>query len=128
MLRDAGPAHEEIDAGTDVVSFSAVQSSTGDLADLDAIVAAAEQHGAMTVLDATQACGWLPVDASRFDVVVCAAYKWLCSPRGTAFMTVRPEVAERLIPHGAGGTRAPTRTRPTTGRLCGWPGTRGAST
>jgi selenocysteine lyase/cysteine desulfurase len=94
--------HEEIGAGTDVVSFSAVQSSTGELADLDAIVAAAEQHGAMTVLDATQACGWLPVDATRFDVLVCAAYKWLCSPRGTAFMTVRPDVAERLIPHGAG--------------------------
>ena len=56
----------------------------------------------MTVLDATQACGWLPVDGGRFDVVVCAAYKWLLSPRGTAFMTVRPEVAERLMPHGAG--------------------------
>ena len=55
------------------------------------------------MLDATQACGWL-LDATRFDVLVCAAYKWLCSPRGTAFMTVRPEVAERLVPHGAGGT------------------------
>ena len=91
-----------VDARTDVVAFSAVQSSDGRLADLDAITAAAEEHGALTVVDATQACGWLPLDASRFDVVVCSAYKWLLSPRGSAFMTVRPEVAERITPHGAG--------------------------
>ena len=59
-------------------------------------------HGARVVVDATQACGWLPVDASRIDVLACSAYKWLCSPRGTAFMTVRPELAERLTPHAAG--------------------------
>jgi selenocysteine lyase/cysteine desulfurase len=93
---------EAVDGGTDAVAFSAVQSSDGRLADLDAITAAATEHGALTVVDATQACGWLPLDASRFDVVVCAAYKWLLSPRGSAFMTVRPELAERLTPHGAG--------------------------
>ena len=82
---------EALDAGTDAVAFSAVQSSDGRLADLDAIAAAAAEHGALTVVDATQACGWLPLDATRFDVVVCSAYKWLLSPRGSAFMTVRPE-------------------------------------
>ena len=79
-----------------------MQSSDGAVADLDAIAAAAAQHGALTVVDATQACGWLPLDASRFDVLVCSAYKWLLSPRGSAFMTLRPELAERLTPHGAG--------------------------
>jgi selenocysteine lyase/cysteine desulfurase len=93
---------EEVDAGTDAVAFSAVQSSDGQLADIDAIAAAAADHGALTVVDATQACGWLPVDASSVDVLVCSAYKWLLSPRGSAFMTLRPEVAERLTPHGAG--------------------------
>jgi selenocysteine lyase/cysteine desulfurase len=93
---------EAVDARTDAVAFSAVQSSDGRLADLDAITAAAADHGALTVVDATQACGCLPLDASRFDVVVCSAYKWLLSPRGSAFMTVRPEVAQRLTPHGAG--------------------------
>jgi selenocysteine lyase/cysteine desulfurase len=93
---------EAIDGRTDVVAFSAVQSADGKLADLDAVVAATTDHEALTVVDATQACGWLPLDARRFDVVVCAAYKWLLSPRGSAFMTVRPEAAERLTPHGAG--------------------------
>jgi selenocysteine lyase/cysteine desulfurase len=93
---------EALDARTDAVAFSAVQSADGELADLAGIAAAAAHHGALTMVDATQACGWLPLDAARFDVVVCAAYKWLLSPRGSSFMTIRPEHAERLTPHGAG--------------------------
>jgi selenocysteine lyase/cysteine desulfurase len=93
---------EAIDARTDVVAFSAVQMSTGEVADLEAIAAAAEHHGALTLLDATQACGWLPIDATRFDAVVCSAYKWLLSPRGTSFMTVGDAWLERIVPNSAG--------------------------
>ncbi len=93
---------EAIDARTDVVAFSAVQMSTGEVAELDAIAAAAAHHGALTVLDATQACGWLPVDATRFDAVVASAYKWLMAPRGTAFMAVGDAWLERIVPHSAG--------------------------
>jgi selenocysteine lyase/cysteine desulfurase len=83
---------------TALVAVSAVQSADGRVADLDAIAAA----GVPTLIDATQACGWLPFDAGRFDYVVCATYKWLLAPRGCAFMTVRPDAAERLTPHLAG--------------------------
>jgi selenocysteine lyase/cysteine desulfurase len=93
---------DAIDGRTDVVAASAVQMATGAVADLDAIAGAAAAHGAMTVIDATQALGWLPLDASRFDVVVCHAYKWLMSPRGTAFMTVRPERLDAIVPVAAG--------------------------
>ena len=86
----------------DVVAFSAVQMATGEVADLDAIAAAASEHGALTVVDATQAAGWLPLDASRFDVVVAHAYKWLMSPRGTAFMTIRDDRLTSVVPHAAG--------------------------
>src|SRR3954466_14967834 len=89
---------ESIDASTDVVAFSAVQMATGEVADLAAIAAGADAHGVLTVVDATQACGWLPVDASRFDVVVAHAYKWLVSPRGTAFIAVRPDHLDRTPP------------------------------
>jgi selenocysteine lyase/cysteine desulfurase len=53
-------------------------------------------------LDATQACGWLDVDARRFAYVAAAAYKWLLSPRGAALCTFAPERREALVPHGAG--------------------------
>lgn len=84
-----------IDAGTDVVAFSAVQSSDGEVADLEAIAAAARAHGALTAVDATQAIGWLPVDAALFDAVVCSGYKWLLSPRGTAYLALSEELVER---------------------------------
>jgi selenocysteine lyase/cysteine desulfurase len=93
---------EAIDGDTDVVAFSAVQMSTGEVADLDAIAAAARHHGARTVVDATQACGWMPIDATRFGAVVAAGYKWLTLPRGTAFMAVGDEWQESIVPHSAG--------------------------
>ena len=93
---------DSVDDRTDVVAVSLVQSSTGEVADLDAVAAAAARHDARLVVDATQACGWLPVDASGIDVLACSAYKWLCSPRGTAFMSVRPELHDRLTPIAAG--------------------------
>jgi selenocysteine lyase/cysteine desulfurase len=92
---------EAIDSRVDVVAFSAVQMSSGEVADLDAIAEAAQAHDVITLVDATQACGWLPLDASRFDVVVCAAYKWLMSPRGTAFMALRRERLAETIPWAA---------------------------
>lgn len=74
-----------IDDDVDVVAFSVVQSSNGVVADATTIAGAARAAGALAVVDATQACGWLPVDASAFDALVCSGYKWLLSPRGTAY-------------------------------------------
>ncbi|HEY5878406.1 MAG TPA: aminotransferase class V-fold PLP-dependent enzyme, partial [Nakamurella sp.] len=74
---------DAITAEVDVVAWSAVQSATGEVADSAAIGRAARAVGALSVVDATQAIGWLPMDADSVDLLVCHAYKWLCSPRGT---------------------------------------------
>lgn len=91
-----------IDRGTGAVAFSAVQMSTGEVADVDGILSAAARVGAITLCDATQAVGWLPLDAARFDALVCAAYKWLMAPRGSAFLTVSERLLEATTPHSAG--------------------------
>ena len=91
-----------INRGTDLVAFSAVQSLNGRVADLTAIKDAASANDTFTLVDATQAIGWLPLDATDYDFVVTGAYKWLLSPRGTAFMSVRPELLERVLPLYAG--------------------------
>jgi selenocysteine lyase/cysteine desulfurase len=92
----------EVRPSTALVAFSLVQSATGEVADAAAIVAAAKTHGARTLCDATQAVGWLPVDASRFDALVCHAYKWLCAPRGVSFLTVSEDFARDIPPLFAG--------------------------
>jgi selenocysteine lyase/cysteine desulfurase len=93
---------DRIEAGTDLVAFSLVQSSDGTVADYSAITRAAREYAALVVVDATQACGWLPFDASQADAVVVHAYKWLMSPRGSAFAYLSPRLQERLTPHAAG--------------------------
>jgi len=86
---------------TTLVAVSAVQSADGRIIDVDALVAAAAEHGTQVLLDTTQSCGWLPLDCSLVDYAVCGAYKWLLAPRGTAFLSVRPDRVEAVIPHAA---------------------------
>ncbi|MCU1524069.1 MAG: aminotransferase [Microbacteriaceae bacterium] len=85
-----------------LVVFSHVQSATGVVADVAAIAEAARVHEAYTFCDTTQSAGVHPVDASLFDLTVCHAYKWLCAPRGVAFMTVSERFDRELTPIQAG--------------------------
>jgi selenocysteine lyase/cysteine desulfurase len=91
-----------IDRRTSVVAFSAVQSSTGEVAAYDEIVAAARAVGALVVVDATQAVSWLDRDWSAADVVAAGAYKWLMAPRGVAYCYFAPSVQDRFRPLQAG--------------------------
>jgi selenocysteine lyase/cysteine desulfurase len=93
---------DAIDERTSVVAFSMVQSATGEVAAFDDLVGAAREVGAMVVVDATQAVGWLPAEYARADVVAVAAYKWLMAPRGVAFGYLSPAVRDRFTPLQAG--------------------------
>lgn len=93
---------EEISPSTYLVAVSAVQSADGRVADLDGLAEACAATGTRALVDLTQAAGWLPVDAGRFDWTVTAAYKWLLAPRGSAFLTVRPDRLAETTPHQAG--------------------------
>lgn len=92
----------EVGDGVDLVAVSAVQSSDGAMLDLDHLHHVAERTDTRTYVDVTQAAGWLPLAASRFDVTACHAYKWLCAPRGAGFMTVGPGAEDWLRPLAAG--------------------------
>jgi selenocysteine lyase/cysteine desulfurase len=93
---------ESLTDETWLVSFSLAQSANGRIADVAAIVEAAAAHDVLTFCDSTQAAGVHPWDASLFDVTACHAYKWLCSPRGVAFMTVNERAGALLTPIHAG--------------------------
>lgn len=93
---------ESVSDRTWLVAFSFAQSATGQIADIESIVTAAPQHDAYTVCDLTQAAGVYPVDAGKFDATVCHAYKWLCSPRGVAFMTINERFTKVVAPVQAG--------------------------
>lgn len=108
---------ESVRPGTALVAVSAAQSADGRVADLPAIRAAAHEHGARTYVDASQAVGWLDLDAGAYDYVAAVGFKWLFCPRGVAFL-VTPADLGGLNPVFAGwvageapGTVATARSR-----------------
>ncbi|MFJ4512421.1 aminotransferase class V-fold PLP-dependent enzyme [Streptomyces sp. NPDC088816] len=92
---------EAVRPGTALVAVSAAQSADGRVADLPAIRAAAREHGARVYVDASQAAGWLDLDADAYDYVSTVAFKWLLCPRGVAFLVV-PDDLGGLNPLFAG--------------------------
>jgi selenocysteine lyase/cysteine desulfurase len=106
---------DSIRADIDVVALAPVQSATGEIADLRSIADRAREVGAVVVADATHAASWIELDDDLIDIGVAAAYKWLCSPRGTAFQWFaddladrHPQFTERLLPLAAGWFAGPT--------------------
>jgi selenocysteine lyase/cysteine desulfurase len=93
---------DAVGPGTDAVAVSVVQSASGEVVDLRAVVAAARAVDALVVVDATQACGWLPLGAGDVDAFICAGYKWLLAPRGTAYLYVGERLEDFLRPLHAG--------------------------
>jgi selenocysteine lyase/cysteine desulfurase len=76
---------------------------TGRVADVAAILEAAETHGSRVLVDATQAIPFVRLDGliDRIDYLVCSGYKHLLSPRGTAYLYVRRERWDDLEPRNA---------------------------
>jgi selenocysteine lyase/cysteine desulfurase len=97
-----GALAESVTEDTWLVVFSLVQSATGEVSDGAAIAEAAARVGAYTMCDFTQAAGVMPVDASPYDITVCHTYKWLCAPRGVAFMTLSDRFEPLMTPLQAG--------------------------
>ncbi|MCP2094052.1 MULTISPECIES: aminotransferase class V-fold PLP-dependent enzyme [Actinosynnema] len=81
-------------ADHDLVAVSVAQSADGRLADLAALRAT----GVPVLLDATQAAGWLPLELDWADWVVGTGYKWLLSPRGTAWLACSEAALARTAP------------------------------
>lgn len=91
---------QHIDDNTAVVAISHVEFGTGQRYDLEKLAKVAHAVGASLVVDATQSAGMLPIDAktSNVDVLIAAAYKWLCGPFGVAVMYVVPHLYKILDP------------------------------
>ena len=87
--------------GIDLVAVSAVQSSTGVVLDLPAVIAASKEIGALLVIDGSQAVGWLPLTVDGIDALVVHTYKWLMSPRGATLGYLSPRLQELCRPSAA---------------------------
>ncbi|HEY6033589.1 MAG TPA: aminotransferase class V-fold PLP-dependent enzyme [Kofleriaceae bacterium] len=90
-----------IDRRTAIVAVPLVAYANGALLDVERVIAAAHDAGAIVVLDAYQAAGIVPIDVRALDVdaLVSGTNKWLSSAgMGLAFLYVRRSLANRLAP------------------------------
>jgi aspartate aminotransferase-like enzyme len=82
--------------GVGVVYLVHSETSTGVVADVQALAAAAKEAGALVVVDAVSSLGAVPLetDAWGIDVVVSGSQKALMCPPGLAFASVSPAALE----------------------------------
>jgi aspartate aminotransferase-like enzyme len=74
------------------------ETSTGVVADVRALAAAAREHGALAVVDAVSSLGAVPLELDEWelDVVVSGAQKALMTPPGLATVAVSDRAWERV--------------------------------
>ena len=103
--RDGRRVEEEdllaaLDERTAVVAISHVLFRSSQVLDVARIARRAREVGAITLIDAYQAVGTVPVDvqAMGLDMLAGGSVKWLCGGPGAAFLYVSPRVRDSLRP------------------------------
>jgi selenocysteine lyase/cysteine desulfurase len=95
---------DAIDERTALVCCTAISYRTGYRLDVSEVARLAHEHGALCLADSYQAAGAVPLDvrALGVDFLTAGTVKYLLASAGLAFMFVRGDLNERLLPTQTG--------------------------
>ena len=85
---------------TKLVMIDTVTSPTGLLMPFEELTAYFESRGVEVLLDAAHGIGMIPLNLATLGAsyVTSNCHKWLCAPKGTAFLYVREDKQKKIQP------------------------------